>query len=151
VNSSYEVVAEIVRANPVIESLTLVTYIEGPNWRDLAKGERGPDVGLLLQGIRQDSGKRILTKIARKDVSASHLRGIAHALNSEKLLGVASKVGLEDGRTAHIPMMDFMCGVSDANAKVLARLLSDLAQGRGCLLVAGNSYHYYGFRLLQEA
>jgi hypothetical protein len=45
-------------------------------------------------------------------------------------------------------MMDFMCVPSSTNLELLAHLLGDLHQGRGCLLDSGRSYHYYGFRLL---
>ncbi len=150
VRSSYEVIAHIVQSNPTIDFLTLVTYEEGPNWRDLRHTAQGAEAVLLLKGLQQDRGERILTKLSRREVSAENLRDVARSLNSNKLLGVISKVGLVSGESAHIPMMDFMCAPSTTNLEVLVHLLRDLRQGRGFLLESGRSYHYYAFQLLTE-
>jgi hypothetical protein len=150
VRSAYEVVARVVQSNPAIESLTLVTYVEGPSWRDRPHAVEGADIELLVNGLQQDRGERILTKLSRREVSAERLRGFAERLPNNKLLGVVSRVLLIGGGTAHIPMMDFMCIPSARNLEVLVHLLRDLRQGRGCLLDSGGSYHYYGFQLLTE-
>jgi hypothetical protein len=71
-------------------------------------------------------------------------------LRTGKLLGAVSKVGLTGRRSAHIPMMDFVCVPSPRSLDLLVRLLKDLRQGRGYLLESGRSYHYYGFQLLTE-
>jgi len=148
--SSYDVVAQIVQANPAIESLTLVTYMEGPNWRDLTHGGEGGGIGMRLKGLLQDQGERILTRHSRQELSAQSLREIARRLSSNKLLALVSRVSLGGGGSAHIPMMDFMCAPSTGNLEVLAHLLKDLRQGPGRLLESGRSYHYYGFRLLSD-
>jgi hypothetical protein len=148
--SAYEVVAHIVDSNRSIESLSLVTYEEGPNWRDLRRTDEGADVGLLLKGLQQDRGKRTLTKVSRAEASAENLRDVAQSLPNNKLLGVLSRVRLVGGESAHIPMMDFMCTPSARNLETLVHLLTDLRQGRGCLLESGRSYHYYAFQLFME-
>lgn len=148
--SAYEVVAEVVQFNPTVESMTLVSYVEGPTWRDLLQTRDGPNVESPLNGLQQDRGERILTNLPRKGVSAGNLRGLAESLPDDRLLAVASKVLLAGGGAAHIPMMDFMCVPSPRNLGVLVDLLGNLRQGRGYLLESGRSYHYYGFQLLVE-
>lgn len=148
--SAYEVIAHAVQSNPTIESLTLVTYEEGPNWRDLRHTDEGADILLLLKGLQQDRGERILTKLSRKEVSAENLRDIAQSLGNNKLLGVVSRLRIVGGGSAHIPMMDFNCTPSTRSLEILVHLLKDLRQGRGCLLESGRSYHYYAFQLLTE-
>ena len=150
VADSFNVVAEIVRSNVVIESLTLVTYQESANWRELSQGGDELDLGLLRKGVEQDSKARILTKLPRAEATDDNLGDIAQSLGENRLLGTCSKVCLAGGKSAHIPMMDFMCEISTKNLDLLIRLIEDLHQGRGYLLDSGRSYHYYGSRLLTE-
>jgi hypothetical protein len=150
VRNAYEVVEDVVESNPTIESLTLVTYVEGLTWRDLRGTSENGSTDLLLKGLHQDRGERILTTVSRTEVSAKNLGDMSQRLRDKKLLGAASRVRLVGGRSAQIPMMDFMCTPSTSNLELLAHLLRDLRPGRGCLLESGRSYHYYGFRLLTE-
>lgn len=148
--NAYEVVASAVDGNPAIESLTLVTYQESPNWGDVPHAGESTDLPMLLKGLQQDSGERILTNLSREDASAENLREIAEGLRGNRLLGILSKVRLLGGESAHIPMMDFKCAPSVRNLEVLVNLLNDLRQGPGYVLESGRSYHYYGLRLLSE-
>ncbi len=150
VGDCYSVVAEVVRSNPSIEWLTLVNDEEAVNWRDLSEAEGSPGLALRLKGLRQGGGRRILTRVPRKEASEAALRDIAHSLGENRLLGICSIVRLDDGQPAHIPMMDFVCAPSAENLDVLARLICDLRQGQGFLLQSGRSYHYYGLRLIPE-
>ena len=146
--SVHEVVAHVVQSNPTIESVTLVTYVEGPNWRGRpACGDEviGP---LLLDGIEQDRGERALTNLSRTKITEEYLRDAAENLSHGKLLGFVSKVHLACGGAAHIPMMDFICAPSTKNLEMLVRLLRNIHKGRGWLLESGRSYHYYGCQLL---
>jgi hypothetical protein len=151
VRSAYEVVADIVSSNPDIESLNLVSYEENSTWRDLLHTREDHGLPLLLEGLKQDRRPRVLTSVPRMGAAAEKLRDIANGLGENRLLGVCSMVRLVGGRSLHIPMMDFMCAPSPPNLELLAHLLGDLRQGRGCLLESGKSYHYYGFRLLSGA
>lgn len=146
--SAYEVVADVVSSNPDIESLTLVSYEENSTWRDRFRAGKGAGVPMLLEGLTQDRRPRVLTSVPRLEADADKLRGIVGRLGENRLLGVCSMVRLVGGQSLHIPMMDFMCEPSSTNLGLLAHLLRDLRQGRGCLLESGRSYHYYGFRLL---
>jgi hypothetical protein len=152
--TSYEVVAEIVESNPSIESLTLVTYHEGPNWRDVAQPET-KELPVLIKGIRQDAGERVLSRLLRAEVTAERLKNVAQSLRTNQLVGVISRVTVAGGElrhitTRHIPMMDFMCPPSPANLEVLTRLFREIGQKKGYLLESGRSYHYYGLELLTE-
>jgi hypothetical protein len=148
--SAYEVITDVVKSNPTVAYLMLVSYVEGPNWRDLPHAGDGADVELIVRGLQQDRGERILTELPRTKVSAERLRNFAESLPNNRLLGVASRVLLEDGGGAHIPMMDFMCVPSAKHLELVTHLLTELRHGRGCLLDSGKSYHYYGIRLLTE-
>lgn len=148
--SSNELVAEIVRTNPVIDSLNLVVYEEAQNWRDTPILRDDAGIDFLILGLRQDQGKRTITKLSRCDVSLKNLSHIADNLPASKLLGLQSNVAVAGGGQAQIPMMDFMCSPSPRNKERLTCLLQSLCMGRGFLLESGRSYHYYGLRLLTE-
>ncbi len=146
---AYEVVAQVVDSNPRIESLSLVIYHEGPNWRDSPQAEPGAaDFPFLLQGLQQDRGERLQKKFLRSEISLEKLRALAASLPDYRLLAVISRVGLASGEAGQIPMMDFKCPPSPKNQEVLTRLLHELQNGQGWLLESGRSYHYYGSRIL---
>lgn len=145
-----EVVADVVQSNQKIDSVTLVTYDEGPSWRDLREAATEDTEGLLRKGILQDLSERIFIKLPRDEVFAENLRSIAQGLKGKRLLGLVSKVDLVGEEFAHIPMMDFVCIPSAASLELLSRLLSNLQQGPGYVLESGNSYHYYASHLLGE-
>lgn len=148
--TAFEVVAQIVDSNPDVQSLSLVTYQEGPNWPGLFPTEKDNALPMLLKGLHQDRGERIFSKLSRKEISADRVRGVAHGLRHDQLLGVVSRVTFAQGETRHIPMMDFMCTPSPKNLDVLIRLITELRLGQGFLLESGRSYHYYGLALLTE-
>lgn len=68
----------------------------------------------------------------------------------EENLGLTSRVKLANGRIMHIPMIDFRCPCSEQNFSKVVKTLSVLGESRGFLLKSGNSYHYYGIKLLDE-
>jgi hypothetical protein len=150
VHSAVELVEEIVRMNPAIDSLNLVVYEEAPNWRDtpIALDDAGMD--FLIRGLQQDRAERTMTSLSRCEVFPKYLYQIAERLPSGKLLGLQSNVSLASGAQTQIPMMDFMCSPSPRNMERLTRLLQSLGMGKGFLLESGRSYHYYGTRLLTE-
>jgi hypothetical protein len=148
VHSAFDVVENIVRDNPTIESISLVNYEENLTWRDQFHATKDAGLPLLLDGQKQDQKPRVFTRVTRMDATAEKLRAMADSLGDNRLLGVCSLVHLADGRSAQIPMMDFMCSLSLTHQALLLRLLENLAQDKGVLLESGRSYHYYGFRLL---
>jgi hypothetical protein len=64
---------------------------------------------------------------------------------------VSSRVLVENGDTAHIPMLDFRCPESPANRQAVRKILQLLGQKRGIIVASGRSYHYYGIQLLSPA
>jgi hypothetical protein len=150
VRNAYDVVAHIAQLNPSIETITVVTYREGPNWRDLHRPGEDAEATFLRNGISQDRGPRVLTEIPRSEASAEKLCNMAQSLGETGLLGVCSRVRLAGGKSAHIPMMDFICSISVTNRNLIVQLIDNVRHGQGCLLESGRSYHYYGFKLLNE-
>lgn len=150
VRSAFDVVTEIVQSNPAIEFLTLVTYSEGPDWRELPHPQGKDEIEFLLAGLQQDRGERALTRLSRNEISDEKIRQSVENLPEHKLLGIHSNVVLARGGEGHIPMMDFMCPPSPENRDRVTRLLASLHLGKGYLLESGESYHYYGFKILSE-
>jgi hypothetical protein len=145
--TAYEVVEAVVASNPEIECINLVSYVEGPNWRDRVGGRCDP--ATLLSGLRQDEAKRVLTTMPRDEVSACNLEARAEALVDGRLLGILSRVVLKTGVEAHIPMMDFVCPPSPENLETLIFLLGGLRYGKGWVVESGRSYHFYGSKLVR--
>ena len=58
-------------------------------------------------------------------------------------LGINSKVILDSGEVAHLPMIDFRVPFSDLGTKIVAIICSELRQN-GYILSSGNSYHFIG-------
>lgn len=98
--------------------------------------------------VHVESGRRWFP-LKRDEVNADVLGRLRTAMPPGDALGVCSKVTLYDGRIMHIPMMDFKAFVSTLNERSLLRLFrQELGEQSGALLDSGNSYHYYGCRLV---
>src|SRR5260370_7059944 len=145
--TSFYVVGEILRANPHIDSMHVITYQEGRNWRDLTPPEVEPGLALSVRGLHQDRGERKHSQIESNKISPKQLQQLTFDLPRNRLLAIASDVRLRGGTMGHIPMMDFMCPPSYENQQALSGLLRELNHGRGFLLESGRSYHYYGFQI----
>jgi len=63
---------------------------------------------------------------------------------------ISSRVKLHNGMEAHLPLLDFSLPPSSANDTIVERIVVRLSQG-GYLLDSGNSYHFYGNRLLDDS
>lgn len=70
-------------------------------------------------------------------------------LVEDKQYAVTSKVIMDDGRTCHIPMVDFHCGVNDSNERLVTDVVKELDVGRGYILNSGKSYHFIGTSLVE--
>lgn len=143
-----EVVGRIVDCNSDIESLTLITYHEGPNWHRPQTDDNHAQI--RLRGLQQDSGERILVRHSRNEMTAQALRVMTRGLTENQLLGFVSSVCVIGQALRHIPMMDFKCRPSAKNLEVLTILLKNIGERKGYLLESGRSFHYYGTRLLRE-
>jgi hypothetical protein len=74
---------------------------------------------------------------------------IVKSLTSEQTVAICSGCNMRDGTRLHIPMMDFSCKVHPDNLKLIQILIQFMGL-RGAILDSGNSYHFYGFDLIDE-
>jgi hypothetical protein len=77
---------------------------------------------------------------------------VAECKVREEMLAVYSVCRENNGRELHIPMMDFQLksGSDVGRISLLRTAIKGVRQQHGVLLDSGNSYHYYGLRLLTE-
>lgn len=78
------------------------------------------------------------------------LEGLNSSTEAEDGLVICSRVKLRNGQFSHIPMIDFRCRTSEANAKAIKMLLTKINERTGILVESGKSYHLYGTRLLSQ-
>jgi len=73
------------------------------------------------------------------------------SLEADWTIGILSKVVLKDFTEAHIPMMDFKCMPNPKNLQnVKEGLKTIVKEKKGFILETGESYHYYGVKLLSN-
>lgn len=68
--------------------------------------------------------------------------------HDDEMVAVTSRVMLDNGDARHIPLMDFHCPVSDGAMALVSAVLRRLLPDGAILLNSGQSYHAYGWRLL---
>jgi hypothetical protein len=169
--SAAELLCEVVAAQPSIEFITLAIYkqTEGfleriaseapslaerlksvsdkPRWNTtLAKHEQEFVIKERLFHDRSEefSRRRI---VPAKKISKSYFDGIVSGLSPDQAIAVCSICTTKDGDVMHIPMMDFSCEIAPANLDLLILLIRHIGL-RGAILESGNSYHFYGFDLI---
>jgi hypothetical protein len=80
-------------------------------------------------------------------------RGLAELvpqLSSGEGLLVRSKLHLDSGEVAYLPMLDFSCPCHGENARAIRKLVQLAGSSEGVLARSGRSYHFYGVSLLSE-
>jgi hypothetical protein len=75
--------------------------------------------------------------------------GSSGQYGQERVLALTSRCTFADGRPGHIPLLDFRCEPNDYFLRLLTVGLSRLA-GSGALLRSGRSFHFYGFRTMDQ-
>lgn len=80
-------------------------------------------------------------------LSEISVESMINDLQADTALAFSSKVKLRDGRSAHIPLLDFRCAPSATNSRIVRRALKAMGQTSGLLAESGRSYHFYGFQL----
>lgn len=63
-------------------------------------------------------------------------------------LAISSEVTLESGTTMHIPMIDFHIPMTEPFSDILTDIVRLLGQEEGFFLASGESYHFYGLKLM---
>ena len=74
----------------------------------------------------------------------------ARKISNGNITVISSRVRLNNGSEAHLPLLDFSLPPSPANDATVGRIVTRLGQ-RGYLLDSGNSYHFYGNALLSDS
>jgi hypothetical protein len=82
------------------------------------------------------------------EITSQKLTSVIEDAGSEYGVAISSRVRLEDGELAHIPMLDFRCDCSDRNREVVKWAATAIGQRSGAIVNSGRSFHFYGFRLL---
>lgn len=89
--------------------------------------------------------------ISRKDfLQNQKVNELINNLDKGMQMVVFSKVLLEDGRHAHIQMMDFDLPKTEQNVNLVIERLKNVDVCSGWVLESGDSYHFYGPKLLSE-
>lgn len=147
-----------------IASLHLVTYYEDkPRLAERAKIPLAdnPELYLAQAAIHEDKKDRKLEIIRTNtglwkgpsgtfDDLATLLEGLFAEVRQGFALAVSSRVKLKNGKSAHIPMMDFKCAPTFQNVDTARVALKKINDTSGVLLNSGRSFHYYGLNLMSE-
>lgn len=112
-------------------------------------GGPNPPLDLLRAASYHNPSTTHLRVLERDDVSVDVLHALAEDVSTAHLLAVSSLVENQDGSICHIPMLDFHCPASPENLGLVKCVGSQLSVGGGFILESGESYHFYGLRLLK--
>jgi len=137
-----ETVIKIVEINPAIRSLTFEGY--QPSKHAIVQPT---EADALLYHRYRDPNRRF--SLEKKHITTEKITGIIRSLDPAECLVVASAVITGTG-TMHIPMVDFKCGITEANERNIVQFARKAGQP-GVILISGLSYHFYGTKLLAPA
>jgi hypothetical protein len=68
-----------------------------------------------------------------------------------KYYAFSSNLEAESGEIFHLPMLDFHCPNNSINLKLVKDVISIISNESGYIIESGDSYHYYGSKLLKES
>jgi hypothetical protein len=134
------------------EQLRLILGRSLPYWESilLAARKKLPMPQLIAEAVVHAPNESDLRfEQPADDIQQGSARLIA-ALRPSEVLGICSRVELQDGTVAHIPMLDFRCDAETTPMDEVLSLLRALGESRGIVLSSGRSFHYYGLRPLSE-
>lgn len=130
-SSPIDVFKQIVSINPQISKVNL--------WRYVYKPIQFEEPGENPIWLNRDE----LFKEQR-------LKELIEELPQDAQIGVFSKVLLESGEFAHIPMMDFNLNKTERGLSLVVERHKKAQVSSGWVLETGESFHYYGSQLLTE-
>jgi len=138
-----EVVRKIVEVNPQISRIAVVQYC---SWGDSDEKE----ISEWWETVHRMSRKDVLNSLLYIAIA-----GVLNLGDEEESIGwrglavsVSSKVELDSGKEAQIPMLDFTIWPTSKNLLILKDKLLELNFPPGFIINSGNSYHYWGTQLL---
>jgi hypothetical protein len=82
--------------------------------------------------------------ITREQLLAGVVKQMCQKKGDSKWVGMTSEVLLDDGTTAHIPLLSFRGPHSPHKRKLVAEVAKRLLPGGAVILESGASYHVYG-------
>lgn len=135
-----EVVSEIVRLEPLIDGVWIITYNPIPN---LVASPKTPFKQLVRQGVDLQRKKFLQAEVNPKSLTE-------WSLLKQAVLGVES-LTFKGGAAVvvHIPMMDFCCPKTEESLERIKEAMTGFLPGSDrVLLDSGQSYHFYGAGVL---
>jgi hypothetical protein len=136
-------------------ALDLRKTYDFPFWDALLLTAEQEQKGIATEILDGASFHQPMTSAVRTqtiDVASLTPKAVANyakEMSNGNIAVLSSRVKLHNGRTAHLPLMDFSLPPSPANDKVVEQIIIRLGQ-HGYLLNSGNSYHFYGGLLLDD-
>jgi hypothetical protein len=109
-----------------------------------------PERYVQLAILHDQSPDEYSIHMSRLEVVQDNIESKLERLPEGFVLAFSSKVVLEDGTQAHVPLMDFRCNPSPQNSSIVKKALAAMGERSGILAHSGRSYHFYGLRLLSE-
>jgi hypothetical protein len=86
--------------------------------------------------------------LTRDQILGQGIAEIIPQLAAGEGLLLRSRLGLESGQTAYLPMLDLGCPCVGQNAKAIRKMAKIAGAAEGVLARSGQSYHFYGTQLL---
>ena len=82
--------------------------------------------------------------------NSKELKHAISLINSDngKNYALTSRVVNIHNEVLHIPMLDFHCPNNNVNLKLVEDVMKNIDNNEGFILESGDSYHYYGLKLL---
>jgi hypothetical protein len=145
-----EALEAIIRKLPEIDSFTVVRYrdkLRLPE-RTTAQSTEDPSKFIAQAAVHDDEGDQ--PESLPRMALGPELWERLFKLPTNFVLAASSKVQLKDGNVAHLPMIDFKCAPTERNIELAKKAFAKIGQTDGVLLNSGNSFHYYGERLMTE-
>ena len=100
------------------------------------------------QNPNDDQGEMLAIK--RDELISGRLGEKVATLPRNRAIAICSTCTLMDGSTLHIPMIDFRILPDPQSLTIIRDGLREIRQTSGVILESGNSYHFYGFKLLER-
>ena len=174
-DTSLQLVTSIPLFLPKIKEFTFVRYRVSPgldirlasvqeaNDRDLVKDQAGFSGWYSSQRIQSSDTKKLLHQLLahngraeqngrfvlqRDEILSGCLEERATSLGPDEVLGICSLCKTSNGRSWHLPMLDFNIAPSRDARELVFDGMRQLLDCDGYLLESGKSYHYYGLTLL---
>lgn len=173
--NSLEVLLDVLRRNSKISRVRLFEFQRSPKLQDRLGALTSQERILIDAAIRKkeschlpfweallsvvsEAGQytpRLLcaallhqTNNAVADVRVNEVQSFVSA-RTEVDVACNSQVLLEDGSSAHIPLLDFNAPVTKANVSLVAEVVRQMGL-KGYVLNSGRSFHFWGYQLLSQ-